>query len=234
MHKIKLAIRRLAPFFVAFVALVSVGCATSGPATIQAGPEAETTYDGLHKVDNAKADEAWARADFDISGYTKIMIVETGFQYTPTKNKGRSQTERALGGPYLIDDKTKARFETLVTDVFLEELHKSKRFTIVDEPGPDVLFLSAELLDISSFVPGEVSDPLSGIWIREVAEATLVLELIDSESGTVLARSIDRRAAKPPGTAMQESHVTQNVGEVTRLIQLWATRLREGLDGFVQ
>ena len=60
-------------------AIVLVGCET-GPPTIQTGPEAELSFDGLHKVNNSKADAAWARPDFDISSYTKIMPFGGGIE----------------------------------------------------------------------------------------------------------------------------------------------------------
>ena len=70
-----------------------VGCETAPP-TIQTGPDAELTFDGLHKVDNSQADLAWARPDFDISGYTKIWPVGAGIEYRQVKDKGRSSMAR--------------------------------------------------------------------------------------------------------------------------------------------
>jgi hypothetical protein len=215
------------------VSVFSLGC-TSGPPTIQTGLDAEVTFDGLHRVDNAKADEAWARPDFDISTYTKIMLVRTTIQYTPATNLGRSQRERELDGPYFISDESKARFEALVSKTFGEELRKIKHFTFTDEAGPDVLLVSGGLLDVSSYVPPETVNPGSGIFIRRVGEATLVLELRDSETGTALARSVDRKAAENRDGNVQESNPSANAAEVRRLIQFWASRLRDGLDGFVE
>jgi hypothetical protein len=215
------------------LAFTVTGCASSPP-TVQTGPDAETTFDGLNKVNNSKADQAWARPDFDISGYSKIMLVQTGISYTPTTNRGRTETERSRGGPYFMDDRARARFESLVAAVFSEEMSKIERFTIVDQPGPDVLVVRGGLIDVSSFVPSQMTDPTTRIYLRSVGEATLVLELLDSETNTVLARSVDRRAAQRMGGAMQESHTVSNTAEVTRLIRFWATRLREGLDGFVE
>jgi hypothetical protein len=59
-----------------------------------------------------------------------------------------------------------------------------------------------------------------------------VLELRDSETTTILARSVDRRAAESAGGSLQYSNNVTNAAEVRRLIRHWATRLREGLDGF--
>ena len=61
----------------AATAALLAACSTTAP-TIQTGPDAEVTFDGLNRVDNSQADIAWARPDFDISQYTKIMLVGAG------------------------------------------------------------------------------------------------------------------------------------------------------------
>ena len=90
--------------------ILSAGCATE-PGVIQQGEDAEVSFDGLHKVDNAQADSAWARPDFDISSYNKIMLEGAGIEYTPETNKGRTTRDRSKGGPYFMDDATRERFE---------------------------------------------------------------------------------------------------------------------------
>lgn len=211
-------------------AAISFGCATATP-TIQTGPDAELSFDGLHLVDNSQADLAWARPDFDISGYSKILPLSAGIEYRQVENHGSSATARAQRGPYFINDQAREQFETLVADVFDEELAKIKGFTIVAEPGPDVLVVRGGLLDVTSFVPPEAAGG-SVVYLNEVAHATLVLELRDSQTNTVLARSIDRRAAEPIGGSFQRSNSATRPAEISRLIRFWATRLREGLEGF--
>lgn len=214
-------------------AVVLVAC-TTAPPTIQTGPDAELSFDGLHKVDNSQADVAWARPDFDISGYTKIWLVGAGIEYRQVKDRGRSTIARSQGGPYFIDDKSRAQFEELVGKVFKEEFEKIEKYELVDEPGPDVLMIRGGLLDVTSYVP---PDPIGGrsyIYLSSVGEATLVLELRDSETGTILARSVDRRAAETIGGTFTRSNSVTNSAEARRLIRFWATRLREGLDGFGQ
>ncbi len=213
------------------VFVLAAGCAT-GPAVVDTSVGATATFDGLYPVKNAKADEAWARPDFDLSGYTKIMAVRANVQYRITTNGGQSNANSSRGGEYFIDAAARTRFESLVSQIFLEELGKSERYTLVDEPGPDVLLVSGSLLDIASFVPQTQTGMNSGVAIRKIGEATLVLELRDSQSGTALARSVDRRAAEHFGGQMQRSTTVSNRQEVTRLLKFWAERLREGLDGF--
>lgn len=144
--------------------------------------------------------------------------------------------ERSRGGPYFIDENSRARFEELVRETFLDEMRQIERYTLVNDAGPDVMMIRGALLDVVSYVP---EDPMSGagrssIYLSSVGEATLVLELRDSETGAILARSIDRRAAEQMGGMMTESNRVTNAAEVRRLVRFWGRRLREGLDGFGQ
>ena len=229
MKKTESSCRLIAATFFAFVV---DGCTTVAP-TIQSGPDAELSYDGLHKVDNSQADMAWARPDIDLSGYTKLMPISGGIEYAEADNKGRTTRDRSKGGPFFIDDRSREQFETLVSDVFAEELEKIERFTLVDEAGPDVLMVAGGLLNVTSYVPPDTATR-SIVFLSAVGEATLVLELRDSESGRILARSIDTRAAETIGDTFTQSNSVTNSSEARRLIRFWARRLVEGLDGFTQ
>lgn len=228
--KFEIAGRRL---LILLIAALSVACTTATP-TIQTGPDAEVTFDGLHRVDNSQADMAWARPDIDLSNYGKIMLSGAGINYAPADNKGRSSIARSRGGPFFIDDDSRAAFEKLVGEVFVEEISKIERLTIVEESGPDVMIVLGGLLDVVSYVPPDLNMGRSSVYLSSIGEATLVLELRDSMTGTVLARSIDRRAADNMPGSLRESNRVTNTAEVRRLIRFWASRLREGLDGFQQ
>jgi hypothetical protein len=111
---------------------------------------------------------------------------------------------------------------------FADELAKSKRFTLVDQPGPGVLLLVGGLLDVVSFVPPEPMGR-SDIYLRSVGEATLVFELHDAETNAILVRGAERRSAEQTGV-VQESNSATNAFEVRRMARTWASRLRERLD----
>ena len=216
----------------AFILLVgSLGC-TTAPPSIQTGSDAEVSFDGLHKVDNSRSDAAWAVPDLDFSGYTKIRFVSLGIEYKEVANKGSSQVVRSQGGPYFIDDKARAQFEALVSEIFSEELGKITRFQIVDVSGPDTLEVGGGLLNVTSQVPPDPAGGRSVHYLTYVGDATLVLEIRDSMSNRILARAVDRRAAETLGGTFRRSNTVTNSVEVKRLIRYWAVALREGLEGF--
>jgi hypothetical protein len=59
------------------------------------------------------------------------------------------------------------------------------------------------------------------------------MELRDSQTNAIPARSIDRRAIEQQGTIREVTSVT-TISEVKRLMRFWGKRLHEGLDGWVQ
>ena len=204
------------------------GC-SSAPPTIQQGPDAEVSFDGLHVVDNAAFREAWADPDIEFSRYNKIMPGGAFFEFRAVRRTSGTTRARSSDREFYIDEDARARLEEEVTAIFAEELANSTRFTVVDEPGPDVLIIRGGLHDIVSFVPPE---PIGRgeIWLSSVGEITLLLEVVDSLSGEVIARAVERRAAeRGGGMAIQANRVT-TWAEVRRLTRRWATTLRDGLD----
>ena len=213
------------------IAIAIAGCATPAP-TVDTSAEAEMTFDGLYPVKNSRADEAWARPDVDLTQFSKIMLQGVGVEYRPGGESGRSFSARSRGGPYEVTEAQKARFEATMREAFLEELLKSKHFTIVTEPGPDVLLIRGALLDVVSYVPPDPVGARADVYLSKVGEATLVLELRDSITEAILARAIDRRAAENLGGTLQYSTRVFNATEVKRLARTWGSLLRDRLDEY--
>ncbi len=214
--------------FLPVLALIGA-CASSTP-TIDTSAEAEMTFDGLYPVEGGTADAAWARPGADISQYSKIMLQGVGIEYRPGGESGRLFHARSGADHYEITDAQKARFVEVMRDALRDELGRSERFTIVDEPGPDVLLIRGGLLDVVSFVPPEPVGR-SEIYLSRVGEATLVLEIRDSVSEAVIARAVDRRAAEDT-LGFNASNRVSNTAEVRRMAKTWARLLRERLDTY--
>jgi hypothetical protein len=72
------------------------GCSTAQP-TIQTGPDAQVSYDGLHLVDNSRLKQAWVDPDIDFTRYNKIMGGGSVFQFRAAK-KTPTSTSMANSG----------------------------------------------------------------------------------------------------------------------------------------
>jgi hypothetical protein len=203
-------------------------CAGSNP-VVDTSAEAEVTFDGLYPVKGGSADAAWARPNVDISQYSKIMLQGVGIEYRPGGESGRLYSAGSRIDHFEITDEQKRKFEEVLREAFLKELGSSEHFTIVDQPGPDVLLIRGALLDVVSFVPPEPMGR-SEIYLSRVGEATLVLEIRDSVSEAIFVRAVDRRAAENTAGGFSESNRVTNKVEVRRMASTWARLLRERLD----
>ena len=213
---------------VAIVALIVVAGCASEP-SVQSGPNAETTFDGLVRIDNARFQAAWIDPDVDLTRYNKIIPGGAEFEFRNVQKMSASAARRSNERDFWISDTNRQRLIDTVTEVFDEELQRSEHFTVTDEPGPDALVIVGGLHDIVSQVPPQ-DVGRSEIWLRSVGEATLVIELRDSLSNEVVYRAVDRRAAGNVGNQMIRANTATTWAEVRRWARRWAVRLREGLD----
>jgi len=210
--------------FLAGLAMLAIAGCASEPLERELGPE--ETYDGLREVTNARVGKAWIRPDLDLTGYNRILPIAAGVEYSPAAAGSRNRTSGRSGFP--VSAETREKFQALVSEVFRDELSKSERFQLTTEPGPDVLVVIGGLINVVSNVPPEPAGR-GNVYLTRVGEATLVLELRDSESNAVLARVVDRRAAEKR-TGTNWSNSVSNAADVRRLVRFWASRLREALD----
>ena len=214
------------------LAAIAAGCSSSPE--FQSGPDAEVTHDGLTKVDRTIMDAVWARTDIDLSGVSKVRFNDLGVEYRnvdgPYSGRagvGSMRTSSQSATQFQLDDETKALFEEEISAAFREEILRSEKFEVVDYAGPDVVDVHIGLLDVVSRVPPDTVGR-SRMFIDSVGEATLVLELRDSVSNTVLVRAVDRRAAD--SSQMFESSPPRNRAEVRRLGRHWGRLVRDGLE----
>ena len=218
--------------FLTTIAMAALVAACASEPTIQQGPDAEVTVDGLYRVDHAAFEHAYIDPDADWARYDQVLPGDAEFKFRAVKKTSESVRARSTAGvnEYYIDEDDRARLRDEVSAVFSEEVAKSERFSATDSAGPNVLVIRGGLVDIVSFVPPEYVGR-GETFLSSVGEATLVIEVVDSMSGEVLFRAADRRAAeRAGGTQPIRSSPATNWSEVRRLARSWGSTLREGLD----
>ena len=103
----------------------------------------------------------------------------------------------------------------------------------MDEIGPGTLILRGGLIDIISRVPPEFVGR-SEVYLASIGEATFVLEMIDAETGAVVALVAERRAIDTLNSRMGASSMPTNSATVMGDIKRWSgslgRRLRVALD----
>lgn len=202
------------------------GCArqTEAPPSSGSAP----SYDGLYPVENVSISGVWARPDIDLAGYHRILLRGAGIQYRPLHDSAAAAASPDGPAAFPLTEDQKARLEEIFRNAFGQELARSERFRLADAPAPDVLVIRGGLLDVVSRTPPS-SLAGSDVYLESVGTATLLIELIDSQSGAVLLRAIDRREVPRSASSGSEAPAS-SWQEVERLAQEWAERLREELD----
>lgn len=179
------------------------------------------SYDGLTPIEDTLMTQVWVREGFSLAGFNKVMLIGADIQYRPT-------TPSADGGlEFPLTELQKQDFEALITEEFDKAL---VRLTLpeVTEPGPDVLLVRGTMLDVVSRVPPAGSRDANR-RLDSVGQATFVVELIDSQSNSVLIRALDTRAAAIPGQT-DRSDETASRAAVRHLIARWANMLVDALN----
>ncbi len=210
------------------------GCATtsSGPPTIQTGPDAEVSVDGLHRVDNSVMALAYMKPDIDLRRYTALMIdpVDVAYQRDP-QGARRATDVGARNQNFELSSSQMEDLKSWFQEAVEEALTSDGGYRIVDTPGPDVVRISAELLNLVVRIPTQASAGRSRTFASSYGEVTLVVEARDSETGEILARAADRR--DPTGNSGRDLVEVSRVfvrAETQRLFQYWAEIMRDRLD----
>ncbi|HEY8122017.1 MAG TPA: DUF3313 family protein, partial [Myxococcota bacterium] len=182
----------------------------------------ETSFDGLQRVESKRFALAWVREGADLSGYTKLLVLPAEISY-----KSKPTRQRRADDNFELNDSQMKRLRKSLRDAFKEQLVDKGGWQVVEEPGPDVLLVRGGLIDMIAHVPPTTAGR-SNVYLDSFGEATLVIELYDSQSHQILARIADRDAAEPPGNRMGWD--MEAPAEVRRMFNAWAKRFREALD----
>jgi len=203
-----------------FIALVLLSLSSISAAAKQ--EFAPVSPDGLELTKSSQVDVLYKRADATLAGYRKLMIdpVQVAFK----KNWKPSAME--------VSSSDRERIRTGVAEefrkVFSEELQQKGGYQIVDAAGPDVLRVSAAVVDLYINAPDTMQAGRSRTYVTSAGEMTLIAELRDSDSGQILARAADRKNAS--SSPMTWTNSVTNTAEARRIMRSWAQALRGALD----
>lgn len=221
------------PFFPVLLALLltpalgMMGCAASQPDSSPRVAAAEPlSYDGLTPLQNTMMSRVWVREGIRLSGYRKVLLSGAEIRYRPAPPP-TAEGQKKAATEFPVSPAEKAALEQLISEEFGRAL---ERLTLpqVTEPGPDVLLVRGYMLDVVSQIPPDSRDN-GGYVIDSAGQATFMVELVDSQTSTVLVRALDTRSARTPGEHYRSNTAT-NRAQVRRLIARWADLLVDALN----
>jgi hypothetical protein len=197
---------------------------------------AQAQADGELVKGKSSFKETWVNPKADFTSYNKILLGDAQFEFRdvgPGQKYRSNMRSTGTKSEFGILEEDREKFESVVGEAFTKELSRSKKFDIVTEAGPGTILLEGAVLDIVSHVPPEITG-MSETYLATVATATLVLELLDSQTGEVLAYVEERRKiGRPGGQIDQFSRPANSVtvwAEITRWARGAASRLRSSME----
>jgi hypothetical protein len=189
--------------------------------------QAQTTFDGLERVEDARVAMAYVDPNADFSVFKRVAILDpfVAFRSNWQRDQNRSRTRNLRSSDV---ERIKTDVSALFRDVFIERL-EAAGFEIVTESGEDVLVLRPAIIDLDVTAPETRTAGRSRTYTASAGAATLYIELFDSVSGDILGRAADRRASRRAGGMMTWSNRVSNRAEARRMAGRWADQLIEFL-----
>ena len=166
----------------------------------------------FNRVPNTAVEYAYINEQADFSQYTKLMNGGLEIYYP----EGEDAPD-----PAEID-----RIRGYFRDAFTSAIGDA--YEIVDEPGPDVMKVRGQVIDMK-MTSGGASLDVSG-RLRDVVahgELTFLMEMSDSVSGQVLARAGDK------STDISADTEDATWDDVRRAAEYWAGLFRNWLDNYL-
>lgn len=209
------------------VVLFTLLLAFAATASAQSG-EDELTFDGLERIEDARVGAAYIDPNADFSVFRRVAILDplVAFRANWQRDANRSRTTNVSNREM---ERIKADVAWLFQDVFTQRLEDAG-YEIVNVANVDVLVLRPAIIDLDITAPDTRRAGRSRTLTANAGAATLYLQLIDSLSGDVIGRGIDRRAARRAGGTLTWSNRVTNSAEARRILGRWADVLVEFLQ----
>jgi hypothetical protein len=183
---------------------------------------APAASDGLVAVPSRTLDQLYLLPKADLASYRKVLVdpaqVELRKDWLKSVNYTRDVTRWILGQE--VRRITEAASVTMGTAV--AEGFQAQGYEIVAAAGPGVMRLSPQVPDLWVNGPDtQPSDPARYFTV-DAGEATLILEVRDSVTGTLLGRVVDRNTARQTFRTNNYTTSTSNVFWFETLVRAWA------------
>ncbi len=202
------------------------------PATLAAKSYPDQTDDGLDRIKNKRLDALYRREGATLAPYARVKIDRVSVAFRKNWMRDQNRDRRSVSSRIRTEDMDRIRSE--LADLFREEFVDVLReggYEVVNENGPDVLLLEPAIVDLDVTAPdiGMRQPGRSTTYTASAGEMTLNMDLVDSETGSIIGRAIDRREDHAVGNFQYSNSIT-NRADAQRILRSWAMLLRDALD----
>ena len=194
-----------------------------------AADEPPETWDGLVAVKAKRLDAAFLAPGADFRPYTKLMVdpTQAAFHKDWMKNMNDRRDMTRIVNSEQAQEMLEAA-KTNFAEVFKEAFSKAG-YTIVDKPGPDVLRVTPGVVNLYVNAPDVMAAGRTTSFTANAGEATMLLEVRDSQSNALLGRVLDRRETRD-SVGMQTANRVTNTADFRLLFKSWASGCVKGLE----
>lgn len=207
----------------ALLAALMCSVVVSNPAALAGEQPPAVSHDGLKLASSKNVALIYIREGATLAGYHKVMIDPVQVAFDKSWSKERRD---------IREDERERICNELAEEfrqVFTEELEKNGKYAVVTDGGPDVLRVTAAIVDLYVTAPDVMTAGRNRTYTVSAGRMTLVAELRDTESGEILARVADRKEASNTASFTWTTRAS-NTADARRILKSWAGALRKGLD----
>lgn len=186
-------------------------------------PPPPADAEALVRQASSKVDEFYLRPGADFSGYHELLLapVQVSFSKYWASEHRQVRPEQVL--------RLRTQLAAEARDAFRRQVQRDRSYRMADRPGPGVLEVRALIVNLDLYAPEIEDSAIRRNYVLSAGKATLVAELRDSATGTLLARVVDRREMPWSPDLMLATTVT-NSADVATLVGNWTRTLRRFLD----
>ena len=196
----------------------------SAAITAQAANSPES-WSGLVEVNARQFDSAFLLPGADFRPYTKVMLDEPQVAFRDNWLNSGSGSRARTRVTEADAERILATVSTNTTDIFAREFERAG-FKVVTAAGPDVLRVRIGVVNLFVNAPDTLSAGRSRSFTTNAGEATLIMELRDSQTKALLASVADRRQTQGPGG---QATTVSNTAEFNSLASRWARTAASGV-----
>ena len=183
---------------------------------------------GLTVVEKTRFDGTFIAAGAQFSQYKKLIVEQ--LDMSEVKIRKQSSNNLTNDTPWELNDADRRFYQERYTEALMNNLIADGTYTTAMQTGPDVLTVSAKVLEIA---PLGSKDDMKGrptnvkVYSEGMGTMTLEISLYDSVSGKPLAIITDQRDL---GRIWEENNRATNNVQVRQAFNQWLSNLRKELD----
>jgi Protein of unknown function (DUF3313) len=181
-------------------------------------------FPGLEPVPSKNVGALYRRPDVDITAYSKIVIGEPVIEFSKNWNPGNYGT---FGISAAQLTKIRVELANIAKSVFAKTLSESG-YEIVTDAGDGVLAITPDIVDVFINAPDVPTAGRSRTYTMDAGSMTLLLQVHDAVTGTLLAVAVDKR--RSGSSTMRWATSVSNRAAAEQMLKGWAEQLKRELD----